>query len=339
MKRPRRISAVSWILAALIGLAACGQPTFTPDVEVAPSVPPTIDDPIPTPTNSAWVKYSAMPDPRFETTAVSLDGFIYVPGGLTARNSHKTLLRYDPASDAWTELSSLPDFRNHIGITTFEGKIFLSGGIYGEFFFDGQARTFWVYDPQTDAWSSLTDMPTGRAAHGMAVIDGKFYVVGGVLSPGGDNSELWVYDPSTQTWDTSRAHLPTPRDHLIVVAYDGKLYTIGGRYSDNLPTVEIYDPATDTWTQGPDMPTARSGMGYAILNGQLHTIAGEDVERKRVYMKHEVLDFESLTWTQLPDIPWPLNAPVVAELGDEIFVMGGASAPGYPYKDIWKFTP
>jgi N-acetylneuraminic acid mutarotase len=280
-----------------------------------------------------------MPNPRFETTPVSLDGYIYVMGGITATHSLKSVTRYDPATDTWQEMASMPDFRNHIGIATLNGKIYLSGGIYGEFSFDGQGKTFWVYDPQTDQWSSMPDMPIGRAAHGMAVLGGKFYLVGGIVPPAGDSSEIWVYDPATETWDTTRAHLPTPRDHLIVTAYDGKLYAIGGRYSGNLSTVEIYDPATDSWTRGPDMPTPRSGMGYAILEGQLHTIAGEDVDRGLVYMKHEVLDFETLTWTKLPDIPWPLNAPIVAELDQRIFVMGGASARGYPYEDVWTFTP
>jgi len=182
-------------------------------------------------------------------------------------------------------------------------------------------------------------MPFGRAQHGMAEINGKLYIVGGVTWRAGDAAEVWVYDPETDTWDASRAHLPTLRDHLIVTAFAGKLYAIGGRYSNNLAAVEIYDPAADVWTSGPDMPTARSGMGFAIIDGQLHTFAGEDVDRRLIFRTHEVFDFTSQGWTQLPDIPLALNAPVVAATDGYLYIMGGGGFSGTPYEEVWRITP
>lgn len=314
------------------------EPAFAPTQETS-TPPPAGQAPAPSPTLTDWSNVSEMPIPRFEANAVSLDGYIYVAGGITARNSLKSFIRFDPQANTWDELAEMPDFRNHQGMAVLDGKIYISGGMLGETSFDGQADTFWVYDPQTDAWTSLAAMPFGRTAHGMVEIDGKFYVTGGMSPRGNDPTELWVYDPASNSWDTSLAHLPTQRDHVIIVSHEGKLYVAGGRYSTNLPTLEIYDPATDTWTQGPDMPTGRSGMAYAILDGQLHAIAGEDIDRNLVYMKHEVFDFASQTWKQLHDIPRPLNAPVAAALDGHIYVMGGGSVTGNPYKDVWMFTP
>lgn len=328
----------------MMAVQSCGQPVeipVTPSV-VPPSpttVPPTEKAPVPTPTLANWDNVSNMLVPRFESNAVTLNDQIYITGGITARNSLKSFVRFDPVTNTWEELTPMPDFRNHHGMAVSNGKIYVSGGTIGEFSFDGQAKTLWVYDPLTDEWSSLADMPIGRSQHGMAAIDGKLYVVGGVTPRGGDPTELWVYDPPTNTWDASLAHLPTQRDHLIVASYEGKLYVAGGRYSTNLATLEIYDPATDIWTQGPDMPTGRSGMGYAILNGQLHAIAGEDIDRNFVFMKHEVFDFASQTWSSLHDIPRPLNAPIAVAVNGHIYVMGGGSVAGVPYKDVWRFTP
>jgi hypothetical protein len=56
-------------------------------------------------------------------------------------------------------------------------------------------------------------------------------------------------------------------------------------------------------------------------------------------MKHEVFDFASQTWLKLHDIPRPLNAPVAAAVDGYIYVMGGGSISGNPYKDVWMFTP
>lgn len=330
----------------MVVFSSCGQAPTDAAVEPTPaptqetSTPfPTEQPPIPSPTMANWVNVSSMPIPSFEANAVTLDGKIYVAGGITARNSLKSFVRFDPAAGTWEELAPMPDFRNHQGMVAMNGKIYISGGMLGETSFDGQAKTLWVYDPQIDQWSSLAEMPFGRTAHGMAEIDGKLFVTGGMSPRGNDPTELWVYDPATDLWESSLAHLPTQRDHVVIASYDGKLYVAGGRYSTNLPTLEIYDPATDTWTQGPDMPTARSGMAYVILNDQLHTIAGEDIDRNFVFMKHEVFDFASQTWIQLPDIPRPLNAPAAAAVDGNIYVMGGGSISGNPYKDVWQFTP
>ncbi|MBL8100645.1 MAG: hypothetical protein JNK81_15795 [Anaerolineales bacterium] len=326
--------------------SSCGQATPEPtheytfaETEESVAVEATQDGPLPTPTLANWSNVSAMPLPNFEANAVELDGYIYISGGITANRSLKNLFRFDPKTNTWEELAPMPDFRNHHGMVVMDGKIYVAGGMLGETSFDGQAKTFWVYDPQTNDWTVLADMPFGRTAGGIAEIDGKLYVTGGMSPRGNDPTELWVYDPATNTWDDSLAHLPTQRDHVIIVSYDKKLYVVGGRYSTNLSTVEIYDSSTDTWSQGPDMPTGRSGMAFAIINGQLHTIAGEDIEAYIVYMKHEVFDFASQTWVSLHDIPRPLNAPVAVAVDGYIYVMGGGSLTGNPYKDVWQFTP
>ena len=37
----------------------------------------------------------------------------------------------------------------------------------------------WEYDPATDGWRALAPMPTPRGGGVAAVVNGKFYVVGG----------------------------------------------------------------------------------------------------------------------------------------------------------------
>jgi hypothetical protein len=53
----------------------------------------------------------------------------------------------------------------------------------------------------------------------------------------------------------------------------GRLYAVGGRidgnYSRNLTSNEAYDPATDRWEQHAPMPTARSGIAAAVLEGRM----------------------------------------------------------------------
>ena len=55
----------------------------------------------------------------------------------------------------------------------------------------------------------------------------------------------------------------------------GILYAVGGVLNDvELPTVEAYDPATDTWTTKARMPTPRSALATAVMDGRLYALGG-----------------------------------------------------------------
>jgi len=47
------------------------------------------------------------------------------------------------------------------------------------------------------------------------------------------------------------------------------------RIPELVSTVEIYDPATDSWTRGSDMPTARAGLSTSVVNGKIYAIGGD----------------------------------------------------------------
>ncbi len=38
--------------------------------------------------------------------------------------------------------------------------------------------------------------------------------------------------------------------------------------------LEVYDPATDTWSTGTPMPTARYGLGVGVIDGKLYVAGG-----------------------------------------------------------------
>jgi N-acetylneuraminic acid mutarotase len=174
----------------------------------------------------------------------------------------------------------------------------------------------------------------------MVNLDGKLYVVGGVgISIEGPRGVL-VYDPAAQRWDASPAPLPTAREHLAAVPFDGKLYVLGGRWGSNLSTVEVYDPQTDTWTRLPDLPTARSGFTAAVLDGQIHVTGGEDFNLGRTLGQHEVLDPVSQTWTRLPDLPTPRHGLVSGAVGGRWIVIGGGPVPDVSAsQQVDIFTP
>ena len=65
--------------------------------------------------------------------------------------------------------------------------------------------------------------------------------------------------------------MPTAKYRLAAVTVNGKIYaTIGPAVS----TVEVYDPASNTWSAAAPMPTARSSLTAATVKGKIYAIGG-----------------------------------------------------------------
>jgi N-acetylneuraminic acid mutarotase len=54
---------------------------------------------------------------------------------------------------------------------------------------------------------------------------------------------------------------------------NGKLYVAGGQADaingNNVATLQIYDPASNTWTTGAPLPQARSAADAGVIGGKL----------------------------------------------------------------------
>jgi len=117
-------------------------------------------------------------------------------------------------------------------------------------------------------------------------------------------------------------------------AVDGKIYVIGGRlsgafiigYPGNINLVQAYDPASDSWTTKAPMPTARSGLNTANLNGIIYAAGGEVQDEKSLaaFRAFEAYHPPSDTWWSLPSMLLPRHECIMAALGNRIHVAGGS---------------
>jgi len=112
--------------------------------------------------------------------------------------------------------------------------------------------------------------------------------------------------------------MTTARDHPGVVGVNGKLYVFGGsNASGALSSVEIYDPATNTWTAGPSMPGPKSAPSAVVVNGLIYVLAGNEL----VYR----LDPQTGTWSTRAPVPVSFSGPAaVAVLDGKIYLTQGS---------------
>ena len=162
----------------------------------------------------------------------------------------------------------------------------------------------------------------------MVAAGGRLFVVGGV---GVDANRVWEYNPEIDNWNSSRAPIPTPREHLAVVAAQGKIYAIGGRDAENrnLAVLEIYDIAADRWSSGATMLNPRSGFTAGVIEGRIHVTGGEDIETGRVLDSHEYYDIDARRWLSAPPLPQRRHGVASAVWNGKWYVVGGATRAAF----------
>ena len=305
-----------------------------------------------------WSRLKPIPQGEEEVYGTAAGGKLYVLGGLGAFpgwEPKQMLWSYDPATEQWTKLPSIPEGIHHPGFATVGNKLYSIGGFTIARPAGGglpawvPSNSVWIFDLTTNTWSKGTPLPTPRGALTATAVGTKIYAIGGAKNPSYSTPELRptvpvenvatneVYDIQANAWSSARSML-TARNHHGAALIDGKIYVVGGRVgstfiiglSTNVSTHEVYDVAKDTWASVLGVPTARSGIGVAVLNGRLHVLGGEAYLNDLVgtYRTHEAYDAKTNSWERLPPMPTPRHGLAVAEIGGRIYAVSGSNVAG-----------
>lgn len=230
------------------------------------------------PVTESWSSAKGLPFKVHHIQGVTHGGKIYLLGGLTSWPIPDigNVFIYNPVGNTITQGAPMPASRQRGagGVAVHDGKIYYAGGLH-----NGLAvNWFDVYDPATDTWSQLPNMPTARDHFQAALFDGKFWAIGGRdVQPNATTAVNEAFDFATGQWTTGYEPLPTPRGGFAASVVDGEIVIIGGEgYGQAWPTVDAYDPATDTWRSLAPMPNPRHGIQGAVCNGGIYIAGGAD---------------------------------------------------------------
>jgi N-acetylneuraminic acid mutarotase len=287
------------------------------------------------PAEGSYGTRKALPAANSEMAVAELDGKIYLLGGYPSSpaESQSVVAVYEIASDSWGFAAELPVALHHPVAVGLAGKVYSLGGQLRS----GETARTLAYDPVLDQWTDLSPMPTARGGGAAAIIDDRIYVAGG-RSPAANAFE--VYDVGDDEW-TVLPDLPESfpgRNHLAATAIGGKVYVAGGRYdgdgfsSPMTRSLDIYDPVSNGWTKGADLPRERGGVNGIAANGCFFVWGGEggDIgEPNNVFPDHDVYDPATDTWTELADLPTPIHGVTgAAFVGGIIYMPGGGTRQG-----------
>src|SRR5215831_7366216 len=206
------------------------------------------------PFTCGWQPGPDQPPSRYAFQAtLGSDNMLYVAGGQTADmvpTLYDQVSRYDYTTNTWSNVAPLPVPLGQASIGAWNGQIYVAGGFIGG---SNVTNALRIYDIATNTWSSGANMPIspGVEAAAGAVVNGKFYVMGGDDFTNSLNTNF-IYDIATNTW-TMGAALPDSRTNTYGAAYNftNSIYVYGGVTLPGFTTTDtllVYDTVQNTWT-------------------------------------------------------------------------------------------
>ena len=249
---------------------------------------------------------------RCWATACPVDGKIYVIGGYGDSLLATTLDVYNPSTNKWSQLNTKGTFTQRASLAScnLNGKIYVFGGATGPEQPSAMSNALEVFDPATNTWSTPKTKGSLAPRNNLCacVVRGKIYTLGGYTAESpGDVNTLEMFDPATNTWSVPETKGSfTPHGAFTANVVNNKIYAIGG-YNDKgtkghrvLSTVEVFDPATNTWSAPATTGTFRARLLHTsgVVDGKIYVIGGTpDVRNPLTTDLVQVFDPATNAWS------------------------------------------
>lgn len=177
-------------------------------------------------------------------------------------------------------------------------------------------------------------MSTVRGYVDGAVVGSKFYLPGG-HGPGGVLQTTEVFDAETNAWSLG-APLPRPRSITVALAVGGFVYVGYGvaAISDcNVPdgSLLVLNTTTNTWSNGPAVPSPRCNVAGAVLNDRLYFVGGGYSFGLPAQTRVDVYDPATGLWSNTAPMPEGRQQASVASLDGKLYVFGGSGRPSWDH--------
>ncbi len=283
-----------------------------------------------------WEPRTPMSQPRSRLATAKVGDQIYLIGGETVDGETvSTVEVYDLQVNDWRVATPLPEALANAGAAVVNERIYLAGGSFVEKTPESNrsvtSNAFLEYDPATETWTRLLDLPHPLAGASLVSVGDSLYLIGGW-----DGSimrdEIWRIVPPTEAgeewpnWELV-TRLDVPRAFFGALHFKDGIYIIGGYDGQNeLALSDLYRVESDEWETLPLMSTPRSGLSLVSDGIAIFALGGG---WKTPIETHERFRPDAKLWSNFP-------SPIVGEwrhfaaAGDEgnLYLMGGWSG-GY----------
>jgi len=302
-----------------------------------------------------------MPTARSYLATVTVNGKVYAIGGIDNNGNYLNRVEvYNPATNNWSQAAPMPTARGSLAAAVdAQGNIYAIGGLVSTGGPPQILSTVEVYNPTTNSWGQARSMSLARYSLA-AVTDaqGNIYAIGGISLNGINESvanTVEVYNPTISGWSMV-ANMLTGRFGLTAATdTQGNIYAMGGCCGGTnsapaiLSTVEVYSPATNSWSTAAPMPSARAFLAAALgAQGHISAIGGYNaVNFNNLNLNFssplntvEVYNPTTSSWTTAANMPTARAGLVAgADAQGNIYAIGGLNSASMASSATERYSP
>ncbi len=183
-------------------------------------------------TTSKWTQKGNFPGAGRDHPCCEIaNGKLYMGFGDNNTGNYNDWWEYDPATDKWTSKTKYTGVTMHHPVAAhINGKVFVCEGhqVYGSVN-RGSVDTYF-YDPKTDSWEKMADMPgKGVVAGACFALGNKIYAGVGIEEPIEIfHNEFYEYDVAKDTWKAIANYPGTGTFSPVTFVIDNDGYLVTG---------------------------------------------------------------------------------------------------------------
>jgi hypothetical protein len=150
------------------------------------------------------------------------------------------------------------------------------------------------------------------------------------FGPGGPLGSPLPSDAAPAAGWSPAGEAPFARLEMATAVHDGKFWLAGGYAPDGsaVDALNVFDPATGQWTDGPRLAEAVHHAALASDGEMLYLVGGYLGTNGRPIEAVRILDPASGEWTDGPPLPQPRAAGAIAHDGARLVYAGGVGPEG-----------
>jgi hypothetical protein len=180
-------------------------------------------DPVSNTYNTSLPPYTI---PTYFHASAYLNGKIYrIAGAAIGTDFHVEV--YDIAANTWSMAANYPFANHNLMAAALGGYVYAGGG-------NASPSNAWRYDPNTNNWTAIADLPAGRSSAASGAYNGRWILAGGDVNFATSNSVI-AWDPTTSTWN-NLPNMVQPRDNLEGATAGQSFYAVAGNSGVGTPT-------------------------------------------------------------------------------------------------------
>ena len=183
----------------------------------------------------------------------------------------------------------------------------------------------------------ISQMSLARSGVGVAATESEILAVGGFNRTGCLDS-VECYNSITNSWKNVE-RMKTKRGRLCTVSVKDQVYAIGGSDGrQELSTVERLNVKQGKWQRVcKSMPTPRSCLGAAVLDGLAYIVGGEHYSVP--LRTAEAFHPSTGTWQTLPPLGTPRSDLAVAACAGKVYAIGGKTRSAKCLSSVESYDP